>query len=396
MSVNPNKTLRVGIVGWRGMVGSVLLQRMIEEGDFGRPGLDYFFFSTSQAGCDNPIQSVPGQVLDARDLSRLADMDCVLTCQGSDYTREIHPQLRQSGWLGCWIDAASALRLEPDSTLVLDVINRELILERLHGGCRDFIGANCTVSLMMIALWPLLRADLIDWIFAATYQSASGAGAAGIDELLSQMSSAGRGNGRDESTGVAEHPVLQRARSFSNQLLDSHHSDSAFSAPLCANAIAWIDASMPQGGQSREEWKAEVECNAILNRSAANKITIEGTCVRVPVLRCHSQSLLIRLKKDLSALEAGRLLADNPWVDMVDNNPHDTARALHPLVVSGSLTIKVGRLRQTFAEKHPGRFLQIFTVGDQLLWGAAEPLRRMLRCWAVHTSPVDAETGSPA
>ena len=371
---------RVGIVGWRGMVGSVLVQRMQEEGDLRGGGASHSLFSTSQAGRPSPVAAIDGAVLDAKDIERLAQMDCIVSCQGSGYTRSVHPRLRAGGWEGLWIDAASQLRTAPDSTLVLDCINRGMIERRLREGCRDFIGANCTVSLMMMGIWPLLRDDLVESIFVSSYQSASGAGAAGIEQLIEQMALAGAVAEEGGEPDSAEHRALRRARLVERGLLAAHSDDAAFAAPLGANLIPWIDSAMPEGGQSREEWKGAFECNAILGREGSARVAIEGVCVRVPVMRCHSQSLLMGMRRAISPEQARRSLESCAWIDVVDNNPEATARQLHPLAASGGLQIKTGRIRQAFGDGG-GHWLQAFTVGDQLLWGAAEPLRRMLALW---------------
>lgn len=365
--------MRVGIVGWRGMVGSVLLQRMQQENDFER--IEPTLFSTSQAGQAGPAIGTTDTVLeDAHNTESLATMDAIITCQGGDYTRDVHSRLREGGWNGYWIDAASALRTEDSSTIVLDPVNRSVIDQALDQRKRDYIGGNCTVSLMMMSLAGLFRDDMIEWISAMTYQAASGAGARGMRELVSQM-------GQLESS-VSD--LLPRTGSsildIDSAVTDTMRSESfdtrEWGVPLAGSLIPWIDADL-NNGQSREEWKAEVETNKILGRSSGNVIPVDGICVRVGAMRCHSQALTIKLREDLDLAEIENILnAGNEWVDVVPNNKAETVARLSPAAVSGTLLTPVGRLRKL--NLGPG-YLSAFTVGDQLLWGAAEPLRRMLR-----------------
>lgn len=365
--------MKVGIVGWRGMVGSVLLQRMLQENDFNL--VEPTLFSTSQAGKAGPTIGTMNTVLeDASDIGKLAEMDAIITCQGGGYTRDVHPLLRSSGWNGYWIDAASTLRTEAASTIVLDPVNRAVIDEALDQGKLDFIGGNCTVSLMMMSLAGLFQADKIEWISAMTYQAASGAGARGMRELVSQM-------GQLEGA-VTDH--LQRADSsildIDAKITETMHRSSfdteEWGVPLAGSLIPWIDSDLGNG-QSREEWKAEVETNKILGRHSDNVIPVDGICVRIGAMRCHSQALTIKLREDLDIAEIEQLLAaGNDWVDVVPNEKAQTMERLSPAAVSGTMSTPIGRLRKL--NLGPG-YLSAFTVGDQLLWGAAEPLRRTLR-----------------
>ncbi len=365
--------MKVGIVGWRGMVGSVLLQRMQQERDFAL--IDPVFFSTSQAGQTAPAMGqATTTLLDAADLTALAEMDVIITCQGGSYTNDIHPALRDSGWGGYWIDAASSLRMHSDSTIVLDPVNRDVIDRALRDGQRDFIGGNCTVSLMMMALAGLFRAGLIDWITAMTYQAASGAGARAMLELVEQM---GHLHGVATNTFKS---VDSTAIEVDAALTRSMHTDEFpaqdCGAPLAGSLIPWIDSDLGQG-QSREEWKAQAECNKMIGRDPADPLVIDGICVRVGAMRCHSQALTIKLTRDVPLDEIERLIAaGNEWVKVVPNTREDSIPHLSPAAVSGTPSIAIGRLRKMGMGPE---YLSAFTVGDQLLWGAAEPLRRMLR-----------------
>jgi aspartate-semialdehyde dehydrogenase len=365
--------MNVGIIGWRGMVGSVLVQRMREERDF--DVIDPIFFSTSQAGATAPEigKRVP-TVKDANDLRELAAMDVLISCQGGEYTTEIHPKLRKAGWTGYWIDAARKLRMAEDAIIILDPVNRPVIDRALEGGVKDYIGGNCTVSLMLMALDGLFRADLIEWMTSMTYQAASGGGAKHMRELVSQM-------------GIARDSVADLLRDPSSSILDIDRKLIATQRgpdfpvtnfegfPLAGSLLPWIDADLGNG-QSREEWKAEAEGNKILGRSS-RPIPIDGICVRVGSMRCHSQALTVKLRRDVPLSEVERLLASaNQWVKVVPNEKGATLRDLTPTAVTGTLTVPVGRLKKL---SMGGEYLQAFTVGDQLLWGAAEPLRRMLR-----------------
>jgi aspartate-semialdehyde dehydrogenase len=362
--------MKVGIVGWRGMVGSVLLQRMVEEGDF-NTGIEPVFFSTSQAGQPAPMNA--GTLKNASDIAELKKLDVIITCQGGDYTKAVHPELRKQGWQGYWIDAASTLRMEPDAVIILDPVNRNVIDAALARGQKDFIGGNCTVSLMLMALGGLFRAGLVEWLSSMTYQAASGAGAPNMRELLDQM---GVLNGSVAS--LLKDPasaILDIDRDVTATLRSDAMPKKEFGGfPLVGNVLPWIDREV-EDGQSREEWKGFAETNKILGTSSP--IPVDGICVRVGAMRCHSQGLTIKLTKDLPLADIENLIAnDNQWVKLVPNTKADSLAQLTPAAVSGLLTVPIGRVRKM---KMGPQFLQAFTCGDQLLWGAAEPLRRMLR-----------------
>ena len=364
--------MKTGIVGWRGMVGSVLMERMRAEHDF--DVIDPVFFSTSQAGGAAPdVGRGAGSLRDANDLEALAACDVVLTCQGGDYTSAVHPKLRAAGWKGYWIDAASALRMKDDAVIILDPVNRGVIDAALKAGVRDYIGGNCTVSLMMLALGGLLRDDLIDWITSMTYQAASGAGAPNMRELLEQM-----GVAHASAAALLRDPgsaILDIDRAVTDCLRSDALPKAQFGAPLAGSLIPWIDKDLGNG-QSREEWKGSAETNKILGRSA-QPIPVEGICVRIGAMRCHSQAMTIKLKRDLPLAEIEQIIAGgNEWVRFVPNTREDSIRELAPARVSGTLSIPIGRVRKLAMG---GEYISAFTVGDQLLWGAAEPLRRMLR-----------------
>ena len=364
--------MRVGIVGWRGMVGSVLMQRMRAEGDFDL--IEPVFFSTSQVGGKAPDAGQGDAVLkDANSVSELAELDAVISCQGGDYTRAVHSRLRDSGWQGYWIDAASTLRMNADAVIVLDPVNLAVIEAAIDSGVKDFIGGNCTVSLMLMAMHGLLRDSLVEWMTVMTYQAASGGGAQQMRELVAQMGFAHRAvqpllnettsSILDIDSGVAE--ALRSAE------LPAEH----IGVPLAGSLIPWIDQDLGNG-QSREEWKAGAEGNKILGLESA-PIPIDGICVRVGAMRCHSQALTFKLSRDLPLSEIeSRLDSANDWVKVIPNNRQDSIEHLSPAAVSGDLSIPIGRLRKL---PMGGEFVTAFTVGDQLLWGAAEPLRRMLR-----------------
>jgi aspartate-semialdehyde dehydrogenase len=363
---------RVGFVGWRGMVGSVLMQRMLEEGDFD-PIDEPVFFTTSQAGQPGPDvgREIP-PLQDASDFAQLKSMDAIVSCQGGDYTKQVHADLRGSGWRGFWIDAASALRMESDATIILDPVNRMVIDRALDSGCRDFIGGNCTVSLMMMAMGGLFEHELVDWMSVMTYQAASGGGARHMRELLAGMGSLYR-SVADQLDDPAS-AILDIDRRVTEQLRSAEFPRQEFGVPLAGSLIPWIDAQL-DNGQSREEWKAGVEANKILGRGD-NLIPIDGLCVRVGAMRCHSQALTVKLRRDVPLDEIRELLdAANDWVRVLDNDRQVTLQALSPAAVTGTLDIPVGRLRKL---NLGAEYLAAFTVGDQLLWGAAEPLRRML------------------
>lgn len=363
---------KLGIVGWRGMVGSVLVERMQAEGDFAH--VETTLFSTSQAGEAAPAFAGNGKTLqDAHNLDALAAMDIILTCQGGDYSKAIHPQLRARGWDGYWIDAASALRMDDRAVIILDPVNRHVIDAAIRDGKKDFIGGNCTVSLMLMALGGLFENDLVEWATSMTYQAASGAGAKNMRELL-----AGMGYLHAQVAGEladAHSAILDIDRKVSAALRSDDYPKANFGVPLAGSLIPWIDADLGNG-QSKEEWKGGVESNKILGRSA-NPIPVDGLCIRVGAMRCHSQALTLKLKKDLPIAEIEQLLAKhNDWVKVVPNEKEASMQELSPAKVSGTLSVPVGRLRKLAMGRE---YISAFTVGDQLLWGAAEPLRRMLR-----------------
>lgn len=370
----------VGIVGWRGMVGSVLMHRMQQENDFAV--FEPLFFSTSNAGGAAPPQARNERTLaDAHDVDTLRRCDVIVTCQGGDYTSAIHPRLRAAGWSGFWIDAASTLRMHDDAIIVLDPVNLPVIEEALRAGVKDYVGGNCTVSCMLIGLGGLFRHDLVEWMTSMTYQAASGGGAQHMRELLTQFGSLNaevRALLDDPASAILEidRRVLASQRGMTTD--ETRH----FGVPLGGNLIPWIDKDLGTG-QSREEWKGAAETNKILGRGAAfgraaqPAIPVDGLCVRIGAMRCHSQALTIKLRRDVPLDEVVEIIGDaNPWVKVVPNTREASMRELTPAAVTGGLTIPVGRLRKM---QMGGDYLAAFTVGDQLLWGAAEPLRRMLR-----------------
>jgi aspartate-semialdehyde dehydrogenase len=363
--------IKVGIVGWRGMVGSVLMDRMRAENDF--EDIEPVFFTTSQAGQAAPDVGKGASLLqDAFALDELMGMDAILTCQGGGYTEQMHPQLRAAGWKGYWIDAASTLRMADDSIIVLDPTNRSVIDQALQAGKKDFVGGNCTVSLMLMAIGGLFKAGLVEWVSSMTYQAASGAGAQNMRELLNQMGALNRCVADQLATPSSA--ILEIDRKVTAELKSDAFPTEHFGAPLAGALIPWIDKAVADG-QTKEEWKGYAETNKILQNDPL--IPIDGLCVRIGAMRCHSQALTIKLNKDLSIEEIMEILRkDNDWVDVVDNNKADTLARLTPAAVSGTLTVPVGRIRKM---KMGPEYLTAFTVGDQLLWGAAEPLRRMLR-----------------
>ena len=364
------RRMRVGLVGWRGMVGSVLMDRMRQEGDFAL--IDPVFFSTSNAGGRPPLGDTA--LRDASDLDALAAMEMVITCQGGDYTQDIHPRLRAAGWTGYWVDAASTLRMKPESVIILDPVNRPVIDAALKSGVRDYIGGNCTVSLMMMAVGGLLKHDLIEWVTAMTYQSASGGGAQHMRELLGQM---GRihGSVADLLADPAS-PILEIDRKVAETMRAADFPTEHFGVPLAGSLIPWIDKDLGNG-MSREEWKGDAELNKMLGRTGADRVPVESVCVRVGAMRCHSQALTIKLRRDLPLAQIAELLAGgNDWVRVVPNDRESSVAGLSPAAVTGTMAVPIGRLRKLAMGP---AFLSAFTVGDQLLWGAAEPLRRMLR-----------------
>jgi aspartate-semialdehyde dehydrogenase len=363
--------MKTGLIGWRGMVGSVLMDRMRAENDFEH--IDPVFFTTSQAGQAAPnVGKGESVLLDAYDLDALMEMEAIITCQGGGYTETVHPQLREKGWNGYWIDAASTLRMADLATIVLDPVNNPVIDQALADGKKDFIGGNCTVSLMLMAIGGLFKAGLVEWVSSMTYQAASGAGAQNMRELLAQ-----KGHLFDAAAEELKNPasaILDIDRKVSEALNSDSFPKEQFGAPLAGSLIPWIDKLVDEG-QTKEEWKGYVETNKILQNNPL--IPIDGICVRIGAMRSHSQALTIKLTKDVSVEEIMEILRnDNEWVDVVDNNKEDTLARLTPAAISGTLTIPVGRIRKM---KMGPEYLSAFTVGDQLLWGAAEPLRRMLR-----------------
>ncbi|PZP63947.1 MAG: aspartate-semialdehyde dehydrogenase, partial [Azospira oryzae] len=363
--------LRVGFVGWRGMVGSVLMQRMREENDF--EAIEPVFFSTSQVGGTGPDigRDVP-PVKDAKDVEALRVMDVIVTCQGGDYTSEIYPRLRAAGWDGYWIDAASTLRMDKDSVIILDPVNMPVIKNALAGGIKNYIGGNCTVSLMLMAMGGLFQNGLVEWLTAMTYQAASGAGAQNMRELLQQMDAIA-----EAAKPLLADPasaILEIDRVVAHTLRRPDFPTEHFQVPLAGSLIPWIDREMGNG-QSREEWKGQAETNKILGRED-RPVPVDGVCVRIGAMRCHSQALTVKLKKDVPLDEIEEMIgAANDWVKVVPNRREDSMRELTPAAVTGTLSIPVGRLRKL---NMGGEYLGAFTCGDQLLWGAAEPLRRML------------------
>jgi len=365
--------LRVGIVGWRGMVGSVLVQRMREERDFDH--LEPVFFSTSQAGGQGPAIGKPVEnVKNATDVTELKKLPVIISCQGGDYTNEIYPKLRAAGWKGYWIDAASALRMKDDAIIILDPVNDALIKKSLKSGVKDFIGGNCTVSLMLMGMAGLFQRDQIEWMTSMTYQAASGAGAAAMRDLVAQMAVLG-----DSSRSLMKDPasaILDIDRAVSDSMRSRELPSENLGYPLAGSLLPWIDKDMGNG-QSREEWKGQAETNKILGRSNGSVIPVDGICVRVGAMRCHSQALTIKLRRPLPIDEVEGMLADaHDWVKVVPNRREETLAELTPAAVTGKLSVPVGRLRTLPMGKD---YLAAFTVGDQLLWGAAEPLRRMVR-----------------
>lgn len=363
----------VGLVGWRGMVGSVLMQRMQEENDFAH--IEPLFFTTSNVGGAAPAMAKNETLLkDAHDIDALSQCEIIITCQGGDYTSAVYPKLREAGWKGYWIDAASSLRMEADAMIVLDPVNGQLIQQGLDQGIKNFVGGNCTVSCVLMGLGGLFQAGLVDWMTSMTYQAASGGGAQHMRELLTQF-----GTVHAEVKDLLDNPA-SAILEIDRKVLAKQHAMSddeikQFGVPLAGNLIPWIDRDLGNG-VSREEWKAGAETNKILG-SEANPIAIDGLCVRIGAMRCHSQALTIKLNKDVPLDEIEAMIAEhNPWAKYIPNTREDTMRDLTPASVTGRLDIPVGRMRKM---QMGGEYLSAFTVGDQLLWGAAEPLRRMLR-----------------
>ena len=367
---------KVGLVGWRGMVGSVLMQRMREEKDFTL--IEPVFFTTSNIGGKVPEWAAGGKYAggpleDAKNVAKLKAMDIVITCQGGDYTNEVFPKLRAAGWNGYWIDAASALRMQQDAVIILDPVNRKVIDAALRRGVKDYIGGNCTVSLMLMAMGGLFEAGLVEWLTAMTYQAASGAGAQNMRELLQQMGEV-HGLARELLKDPAS-AILEIDRKVADALRTDAITTANFGVPLAGSLILWIDKDLGNG-QSKEEWKGGAETNKILGRESS-PTPIDGLCVRIGAMRCHSQALTIKLKRDVPLADIEALLAaHNQWVRVIPNQREASIRELSPVAVTGRLQVPIGRLRKLSMGPD---YLSAFTVGDQLLWGAAEPLRRMLR-----------------
>ncbi len=361
----------VGFIGWRGMVGSVLMQRMTEERDF--DAIRPVFFSTSQHGSAAPaFGGQQGTLQDAYDIDALSALDIIITCQGGDYTNEVYPKLRASGWQGYWIDAASSLRMQDDAIIILDPVNHAVIQQGLDKGIKTFVGGNCTVSLMLMSLGGLFANDLVEWASVATYQAASGGGARHMRELLTQMGMLHADVAKELQDPASA--ILDIERKVTEATRSGKLPTDNFGVPLAGSLIPWIDKQL-DNGQSREEWKGQAETNKILNTGSV--IPVDGLCVRVGALRCHSQAFTLKLKKDVSLPEIEQMLAThNDWVRVIPNDRELTMRKLTPAAVTGTLNTPVGRLRKL---NMGPEYLSAFTVGDQLLWGAAEPLRRMLR-----------------
>ena len=371
--------MRVGFVGWRGMVGSVLMGRMREENDFA--DIEPIFFTTSNVGGSGPDigKEIPA-LKDANSIAELSDMDAIISCQGGDYTKSVIAPLRESGWNGYWVDAASSLRMQDDALIILDPVNNEVISRGLDNGIKSFIGGNCTVSLMLMAIGGLLNAGKVEWISAMTYQAASGGGARHMRELLTQMGNLNRCVS-DELADPAS-AILDIDKKVSDEF--SKVDASQFGVPLAGSLIPWIDSEL-DNGQSREEWKANAETNKILSgvsyesdqSSLMPEVPVDGLCVRIGAMRCHSQALTIKLNENLSINEIENLISEaNDWVKFVPNNKEASMQNLTPAAVTGTLTVPVGRVRKLNMGEE---YISVFTCGDQLLWGAAEPLRRMLQ-----------------
>jgi aspartate-semialdehyde dehydrogenase len=364
---------KVGLVGWRGMVGSVLMQRMQEEKDFDL--IEPVFFTTSQKGLPAPDFAGKdcGVLEDAFDIDALKAQDVIITCQGGDYTKAVYPKLREAGWNGYWIDAASSLRMADDAIIVLDPVNLNVIKDGIANGVKTYVGGNCTVSLLLLALGGLFEKGLVEWVAPMTYQAASGAGAQNMRELISQMGAV-HANVQDKLADPAS-AILDIDRQVADFIRSEEMPTAQFGAPLAGSLIPYIDSQL-ESGQSREEWKAQVEANKIMGRSD-DQIPVDGICVRVGAMRCHSQAITMKLKQDLPVSEIEAILAaHNDWVKVIPNEREASMQELTPAKVTGTLSIPVGRIRKLTMGPE---YISAFTVGDQLLWGAAEPLRRMLR-----------------
>lgn len=364
--------LKVGFVGWRGMVGSVLIQRMMEENDFA--DIEPQFFTTSQIGAPAPNVGKDSPTLkDAKNIAELKVMDVIVSCQGGDYTTAVFSALRADGWSGHWVDAASTLRMNKEAVIILDPVNMQLINNAYANGNKNWVGGNCTVSLMLMALNGLFQADLVEWVTSMTYQAASGAGAQNMRELIAQMGAVNQS--ASELLADPASAILEIDKAVADKIRSDDFPTVNFGAPLAGSLLPWIDADLGTG-QSKEEWKAGVETNKILGRED-DPIVIDGLCVRVGAMRSHSQALTLKLKQDVPLNEIkDRLNEANTWVSVVPDTREDSLRELTPAIVTGSLNTPVGRVRKLAMG---GEYISAFTVGDQLLWGAAEPLRRMLR-----------------
>lgn len=373
MNFNPGDS--VGFVGWRGMVGSVLMKRMLEENDFN--DIPPVFFTTSNVGGEAPTFDgtlEPSTLKDAYDLNELRQHKIIVTAQGGDYTKEVHPKLRESGWEGLWIDAASALRMNDDAIIVLDPINRDVIDRGLESGVKDFIGGNCTVSCLLMGLGGLFKQGLVEWTTSMTYQAASGGGARHMREVLGQFRDLGNEVSAELNDPAAA--ILEIDRKVLAKQRSGELDTAQFGVPLSGSLIPWIDSDLGNG-QSREEWKSDAETNKILDLEGDNRVIMDGLCVRIAAMRSHSQALTMKLTEDLPVAEIERIIAeDNQWVHVVPNTKDATMEGLTPVAASGSLNIPVGRIRKLAMGP---QYISAFTVGDQLLWGAAEPVRRMLK-----------------
>lgn len=373
MNFNPGDS--VGFVGWRGMVGSVLMKRMLEENDFN--DISPVFFTTSNVGGEAPTFDgtlEPSTLKDAYDLNELRQHKIIVTAQGGDYTKEVHPKLRESGWEGLWIDAASALRMNDDAIIVLDPINRDVIDRGLESGVKDFIGGNCTVSCLLMGLGGLFKQGLVEWTTSMTYQAASGGGARHMREVLGQFRDLGNEVSAELNDPAAA--ILEIDRKVLAKQRSGELDTAQFGVPLSGSLIPWIDSDLGNG-QSREEWKSDAETNKILGLEGDNRVVMDGLCVRIAAMRSHSQALTMKLTEDLPVAEIERIIAeDNQWAQVVPNTKDATMQGLTPVAVSGSLNIPVGRIRKLAMGP---QYISAFTVGDQLLWGAAEPVRRMLK-----------------
>ena len=373
MNFNPGDS--VGFVGWRGMVGSVLMKRMLDENDFN--DISPVFFTTSNVGGEAPTFDgtlEPSTLKDAYDLNELRQHKIIVTAQGGDYTKEVHPKLRESGWEGLWIDAASALRMNDDAIIVLDPINRDVIDRGLESGVKDFIGGNCTVSCLLMGLGGLFKQGLVEWTTSMTYQAASGGGARHMREVLGQFRDLGNEVSAELNDPAAA--ILEIDRKVLAKQRSGELDTAQFGVPLSGSLIPWIDSDLGNG-QSREEWKSDAETNKILGLEGDNRVIMDGLCVRIAAMRSHSQALTMKLTEDLPVAEIERIIAeDNQWAQVVPNTKDATMEGLTPVAASGSLNIPVGRIRKLAMGP---KYISAFTVGDQLLWGAAEPVRRMLK-----------------